>query len=505
MDDTEDITAVMVTPKEQLYFQIMEDLNKPSGAGIDVGLTSRLHAKQIESLTGLYQNNKKLVMVPCGRKFGKTEVAAYALWRHALLYPGSACYYIAPEAAHGRKIIWDTQRLQKFLGNVDSNKYVLKVTDNTMRVIFKNGSFIQVMGSDNWAAANGLTPDIVVYDEFKVFNPKFHIEFDPNRAAKNAPLIIIGTQPKVGDKNKDQYEGMLDFCKSNSNESDLCVYTTFDNPINMRPENHKAIMQQIKILRDRGEEDTVQREYYSRIVPGGSRAIFPMLREDLHIFPHEQLLSEISKDLSRLEWYCVADPGSTTCFAGLTIALNPYTKVVYVLDELYEKDQSMTSTRMIYPRLESSMKTYYPSGDIIDDWYKCYDEAAAWFANEVMQQYGVYFSPTAKHINKKEEGLSLIKDQLIHNLVKISSNCIHLFKEMQEYAKDDNGNIPKKNDHLVDCFRYFNGMSHYNMHEVLDAIRLRSDGYDIEQGRHRRFGDDESDLDTWDSDIFSDF
>lgn len=499
------MSEVVLSPQEQLTLQMLEDLNAPHKDGHLVNLTTRLHPKQIECLMSLYVENKKLIFVPCGRKFGKSELAGYVCWKQAISVPDSAIYYVAPEASHGRKIMWDTQRLQRFLGT-NSTKYINKINNLEMKVMFKNRSFIQIIGSENWAAANGLTPALVVYDEFKIFHPQFHIEMDPNRAAKAAPLVIIGTQPKVGDRNKGQYEALLEYGLHSKNTAAVHVYTTFDNPINLIPERKQAIEEQIKVLRMRGEEDVVQREYYSKIVPGGSRAVFPML-DDRHVQPHEDVVASISKDIQKLEWYCITDPGTTTCFAGLIAAINPYTKKVYILDEIYEKDQLKTSVSSIYPRLRELMQRYYPGSNIDDDWTKGYDEAAAWYANEVMQQYGVYFVPTDKTNNKKEAGLSLIKDQLLHDLVVVSDKCKFLFKEMQEYAKDDRGNIPKKNDHLIDCYRYLNSFAHYSMLEVMELIRRKNDSEAISRGRYRGFDDldQENEMESVIDSIFCDF
>ena len=123
--------------------------------------------------------------------------------------------------------------------------------------------------------------------------------------------------------------------------------------------------------------------------------------------------------------------------------------------------------------------------------------------NEVMQQYGIYFSPTDKVNNKKEHGLSLIKDQLIHNLVVISEECTHLYEEMEKYAKDLKGNIPKKNDHLIDCYRYLNASANYNMLEALEAIKEKSDP--MERKRFRRVEDISDVEDDWTLGIFTDF
>lgn len=463
----------ILSPDEQLYLQIIEDLNAPRGFGLDVNLDTRLHQGQIDALNNIYNGDCKLLFQPCGRKFGKTEQAAYFLWNSALKTPYSANYYVAPESSHGRKIIWDTQRLQRFLGN-DSAKYIKTVKNQEMMIVFKNGSFIQVVGSENFGAANGLTPHAAVYDEFKRFHHRWHIDFAPNLVVHNAPLLIIGTLPTPGDRNYEQYYEIMEACES-TDRAKIVKKSTFDNPINNLPNIREGIEFEINQLRLRGDEDIVQREYYSKIVPGGRRAIFPMLDPARHVKPHDEIIRELDKDLKRMEWYCIADPGSTTCFATMFVAIHPYSKHIYILDELYEKDQQDTSTRTMYPRMDKKMMEFYPYSDVSEDWIKTADEAAAWFMVEIMDQFGIYFFPTQKHLNKKDHGLSLIKDLLLHDLVTISDRCINLLDEMEKYAKDDKGNIPKKNDHLIDCFRYMLGASNYNMIEVMERVKKEND------------------------------
>ena len=485
----------ILDPEDQLYLQIIEDLNKPYGDGIKVGLEGRLHDDQIAQLSSLYDESNEVnsMFISCGRKWGKTELVAYILWRHALLNPGSSCYYIGPEANHARKILWDNQRIQKFMGK-DTAKYVMQpygIKDQPMKIVLKNGSFIQIVGSDNYQVANGLTPHIAVYDEFKAFNHRWHTEFAPNRAAKGAPLVIIGTKPRPGNKNMDQYNELLEYAQENPKEWYVAERTTFDNPISNLPAQKLIIDQEIKQLRRRGDEDVVQLEYYSKVMPGGKKSIFPMLDKRLHVFKHADMYEEIKRDLKSMEWYLIADPGTVSCFGALLVALNPYSKIVYVLGEIYETSQRETSTRRIYPRMEALAYTLYPGSSLDDDWTKVADEAATWFRNEVIDQFSAFFSKTNKLYNKKEQGLSLIKDQLIHNLIKISDNCPNLVKEMEKYSLDDRGNIPKRDDHVIDCLRYFNAASKYNMHELLIGVRYRNDKEVIHEGRNRRPDDDD--------------
>lgn len=465
------MSLIDLSPNDALYLQIMDDLHK----------FWKPHAGQLKVGKPLVSKEVNTTFIQCGRKWGKTDFAIYLLWRHALLHPGSTCYYITPELSHGREIIWHNSRLTQFGrerdeqgritpgGDEPMKKYITHISNVDSRLKLKNQSTIKIVGSENWAAANGLTPDFVVYDEFKVFHPQFHTEMNPNRIVRKAPLIIIGTPPKPGDRNADQYMEFATECQTRDDCFHI-VASSYDNPFTARDE----IDREIEKLRLRGEDDVVEREYFGKISIGGRNAIFPMF-DNKYIRPYREVMEEIKYDIKKLDWFCIADPGSTTCFAVLFGAINPYTKKLYLLDELYETNQENTSIRRMYPRIEDKMKELHPHGDIEDDWLKIYDEAAAWFATEVMQQYNVYFTPTAKHMYKKEHGISLIKDQMIHNLVYMTDRVHKLPWELRQYVKTDKGDIPKKNDHLIDCWRYLNAASHYNMIEAIEVQKEKSE------------------------------
>jgi len=90
------MSLIDLKPSDALYLQIMDDLHKfwaPHSGQVKVGMP-------------LIKGDVSTVFIQCGRKWGKTDFAAYMLWRHALLHPGSTCYYITPELAHGREIVW---------------------------------------------------------------------------------------------------------------------------------------------------------------------------------------------------------------------------------------------------------------------------------------------------------------------------------------------------------------------------------------------------------------
>ena len=480
----------------------MTDLNKPRGLGIDVGLKTRLHKGQIDALSCLYDDSDVLTLfLACGRKFGKTEAVGYILWRHALENPGSACYYVGPQKDHARKLLWDNRRIQRYLAE-DSDKYIDRIENDTMTIRFKNGSYIQILGSDNYAVANGLTPSIAVYDEFKHFREIWHTEFSPNRAALGAKLVVIGTKARPENRNFRQYNSLLNFYK-NDKRGKLIEKTTFDNPINQMDAQAAAIQVEIDQLRADDQEDVVQLEYYSKVVPGGKRAIFPMLDASKHRISNIDMEDIIERERSDLEFYCVADPGTTKVFGVLFLAYNLYNKKVYVLDEIYEDRQKHCSTQRIVPRIEAICQKWNRYTDIHEKWFLITDEASAWFSNEAAVQYDINFIPTQKHLKSKEEGISLIRDQLNFEMMFINERCENHWTDMEGYTRRDNGEIPKEHDHTIDCQRYGNDACGYDMHEALKTKKFERK---IAQGRflHAEFDNMEDEHD-WFEDSFVDY
>ena len=360
-----------------------------------------------------------------------------------------------------------------------------------MKVEFRNGSFIQVIGSENFGAANGLTPSIAVYDEFKIFHPRWHVDFAPNLIPKAAPLIIIGTLPTPGDKNTEQYYEVLEAAKKDKRAA-VVFKTTWDNPINLLPEQKETTDHAIEQLIARGEEDVVQREYYSRIIPGGRRSIFPMFKAADHVKPYEDLKTHLLRDYSRLEPLCSLDPGSSTVFGGLFCILNRYTGMVYVMDEIYQKNQKETSSGVVIPLIRDKCLELLPNLSVEDDWLKVCDDAALWWITESANRVDpMHFFPAEKWKGNREDGLSLIKDMMIQGKLVISSRCVNLIKEIEGYAIDSSGKISNKiPDHNIDALRYALIAYNYTFETLKETV-----GYveEIERGRFRRIEDDVED------------
>jgi len=420
------------------------------------------HESQQRIIQALFKHNIRSIFVQCGRKFGKTEIATYILWRWAQYYPNSSCYYITPHLNQGREIIWADPRLINFGPREWLHDGPEGINNTEMRIKFKNGSFIKVDGSDNYEKHRGTRPSILVYEEYKDHRREFREVMRPNLSVYNAPEIFIGTPPEdTGDESNNE------FLKTAEEHKEAPGKLYYHAPTWVNPHIPKQwLTEEKERLYARGEGDVWEREYEAKYVKGGAHKIFPMLSESM-VVPHDRVLKEIERDKKKLEWFVWADPAGATCFAVLFAALNPYTRKWYMLDELYETSQANMTVRIIG---EALLKKKRELNDRYE-WRQGYDEAATWFRNEMLAHFDEAFEPTQKSRIDKISGLSLIKDIILKDKLVISSRCVKLYWEMDKYRKDERGNIAKKDDHLLDNFRYILDASYYNLHETEEFIK----------------------------------
>lgn len=406
------------------------------------------HAGQVAVGRPLFGDERTQIGVECGRNFGKTDLCNYALYRTAILRPKTTNYYIGPYQNQAREIIWASQRLQTFAP--EFIKDVSGINNTEMRITLFNDSFIKVDGSDNVDRYRGvklINGSLMVLDEYKDIRPEFYQATDPNLIDAN--LLVLGTPPE----NDTHFQQLMDeFAKNPAKH-----YFNFPSEIN--PHIKRAWLESKRAeLYEKGEGDVWEREYMARRVKGGKNAVFPMAA-NIRMRQHADILAELRRDMRKLQWFVIADPGTVTCFAVLFVALNPYTKTIYFMDSIYEKDQNETSSQKIGKRIVDIKASYNGV-----TWDEVVDEAAAWFRNEAHERFdSLNFRPTSKASADKESGIGLIKDVLLANKAVFSERVGPLVWELQNLIKDANGKVPKMNDHLIDCFRYFLAAAGYQL------------------------------------------
>lgn len=421
----------------------------------DLNSVWKPHSGQVPVGTALFYDKKRRVFVRCGRKWGKTEFLIYCLYRWAGTIPNGQFYYVAPFYNQAAEIIWHPGRLKNFLGP-HASKYIEHIYETDRRIVFKTGSFLKLVGSDNHQAGRGFNPDGGVYDEFKDHDYRFHEGFVDNLITKKAPLLITGTPPNT-------FDHFFVRTEEDFKLDDRGAYFKMPQSTNPYIDPVEAAREKASMIR-KGEWAKYMREIEAEIVPGGANAIFPMLEiprydekgefigESRHVKEHETLLNEVQRHGRDYDYYMMWDPGSALTMACLLVAIHKVDKKVIVLDEVYVTDRMKTSTKQVWPigfeKMEAITKRY--------DWFKGYDNAATWFCNEVLNEYDIGLTPCVKDIGevKKEDKLSTIKDFMLADLYVVSKNCKRHINEMATYATDEKGKIPKSMDHTIDCLRY---------------------------------------------------
>ena len=419
------------------------------------------HETQVQVLNAIFHQGKKTIGVECGRKWGKTDIVQYTTWRGCSILGGADTYYIAPTSTQAEELIWANGRIKGF----GPKELIASANETKLRLRFKSGSFLKLDGSEQYEKYRGVEPDLLMYDEYKDFHPKFHPAMEPNLGAKASKgmgiLMVVGTPPEVDSHPQDPsrkhpfYE-LMDEIKEDPDGA-YFNYTTYDNP----HISHDWIEKQKLKYIARGDLAGFQREHMAMRVKGGPGAIFPMFDRRVHVHSHNKLMQIVERDVNNLQRWVICDPGTETVFGTLFSVTNPYTKDVYILDEIYAKSAAETSTGVIIPKIAAKRKELL--GNRM--WVGIYDEAAAWFANEAAYSYQESFLPTHKAWDKKGAGLNLIKDQFLEGKMHISDRCINLIWELENYVKDKNGRIPKVNDHEIDCLRYLNAAAGFNFEE----------------------------------------
>ena len=405
------------------------------------------HPAQIAIGQAILVDGIKDVFAVCGRNFGKTDLSIYLLWRWALLNPGSENYLFEPEQKQAKEILWASGRIQGF-----GDKAWLEGDPNNteMRIRLKNGSFIKIDGSDNYESYRGVKPKgLIIYDELKDINPKFLDAFEPNRAAHDIPALWIGTPPEI----ENHFIHYMEEAKSNP------AWRFFHAPTSSNPFIKPEWLAAKKSYYERiGDSETWIREYEAIFVKGGKTHIVPQF---LKLQPK---FIEIPTDLSHWHLYVVADPGTASVFAVGFYLVNPYTKKILVWREIYETEQAKMTTRQIWPRIYLIFRELLDLG--IRHYEFIYDEAALWFANELREVCSYWWSPTRKSKSDKESGIALIRDVIDKDLIEYDKSCVKFKWEFDNYVKDKHGRIPKKDDHLIDTFRYMLDAAGFSLDEV---------------------------------------
>ena len=235
---------------------------------------------QIPMMTARQRGYKREVYV-LHRRAGKDLTA----WNDTIIatqekvgfYP-----YFFPTFAQAKKVIWDgmTKEGRRFLDYIprgiiaDGTKGTKKINSTEMKIEFKNGSLLQLIGTDNFEALKGTNCIGAVFSEYALQDPRAWEKVVEPILLENGGWAKFLYTPNG--KNHGYY--LWEYAKHHPEEWESILLTIDET----RKEDGTPVMtlEQIDALRERGvDEELIQQEYYCSFTMGTAGAYYAKLME----------------------------------------------------------------------------------------------------------------------------------------------------------------------------------------------------------------------------------
>ena len=176
-----------------------------------------LHDAQME----IFKCNKRFKVASCGRRFGKSYLAAWVLIIKALQSEDKDVFYVAPTFQQAKDILWSILK--------DVGQSVIKTThENTATITLVNDRKIYLKGSDRPDTLRGVGLAYVVMDEYASMKPEvWEMILRPTLADVKGGALFIGTPAGKNHFHKLWLEAQL---PENEEDWESYQFVSTDNP-----------------------------------------------------------------------------------------------------------------------------------------------------------------------------------------------------------------------------------------------------------------------------------
>jgi hypothetical protein len=471
----------------------------------DLNQKFQMHTGQ-RIVSNALDSGAKFVFLQCGRKYGKTTFAVRKLIEHALLPTnhGTLNFHCVYERQQAKRIVW----LSGVINKLANPKYIKQSWDTEMRIEFINGKQLIIDGSDNYRAHEGLEPAALVCDEFKNFNPKFWEAVEPNLAVYNPWVLFAGSPPGY----KCQYREVAKWVQELEKEDGTGFFIKHPTWVNDKIPNLLEWLEKAKKRYvDRGEEYLFHREFGAEDIGGGKDRVFPdkvVGLNDPEVWrPNEWFKANLHRHAHKFDFYCIADPSHGGTFAVIFGAIDKVSKKIYLFDCIYQKNRALTGCYSMWEQIKEVLHEW---NGYMDAWTFGYDDHEAWFPVEFNTiADGPNWMPSGKQTRGIQSGISLIKDAFLKKAVFINSDKLEPLKmEFATYQTNSKGEPERKNNDLIDTFRYLLYLSAWDAQEVIEEEvpeHIRNNPYLLTAFKQENQLENEALMDDWLHDMENDF
>ena len=223
----------------------------------------------------------KRVLAILPRRAGK-DLTAFNLCIRECLRKVCVIYYIFPTYSQAKKVIWDsiTNTGHRILDYIP-DEIVESKNSQEMKIRFKNGSLLQLVGSDNFDSLMGTNPQGVVFSEYALQDPRAYQYIRPILTANNGWALFLSTP-----RGKNHLWELYQIAQQSAQW--FCYKLTVEDT------NHISLQE---IERERADglmsEDLIRQEYYTDFTMGVEGSYYAKyidkmrLKSQIGIVPYE--------------------------------------------------------------------------------------------------------------------------------------------------------------------------------------------------------------------------
>lgn len=354
----------------------------------------------------------------CGRRWGKTTLAIDQMKGRAAI-ANSRIAYIAPTYQQARDIAWEQLRR-------DCKDASEAINESRLEIKLVNGSLIILRGWESIETLRGQKYDLIVLDEVAMMR-NFWLNWQevirPTLTDTKGEALFIST-PKGFNHFYDLYN-----LENKDPDFKSFHYTTYDNPHIPREEVDKA--------KEQITEDRFAQEYLAdfRKTEG---LVYKEFNRDRHTF-------ERMPELQFVKTFGGHDFGFTNPCASITIKKDRQARY-WVTDEFYKTGLTDAQQADYVAALK---------------WDECYPDPESPSGIEELKRRGVNVRMVVKNKDSIKNGISVVRELLNTNRIRIHKSCQNLIWEFETYSYPDkrsdhneDENPIKENDHALDALRY---------------------------------------------------
>lgn len=226
---------------------------------------------QLPVIDALENKGYKRIIVIWPRRAGK-DVMAFNLIIRAALKRIGVYYYCFPSYTQAKKVIWDsiTNSGEKFLDYIPK-ELIESANSQEMKIKLKNGSLIQLVGSDNIDALVGTNPRGIVFSEYALQDPRAYQFLRPILLANDGWALFVSTP-----RGKNNFWELYQIAKNSP--------TWYCNKLTVEDTGHISLHE---IDKERAEglmsDDLIQQEYFTSFELGVEGAYYAKYMDKIRL------------------------------------------------------------------------------------------------------------------------------------------------------------------------------------------------------------------------------